>query len=240
MLGQIEAKGVALGVFTSLLLLALVPRWLAYLGLACTAIVMQQKPLLRKKLRDDIIIFAVSVWALWRKLTGKKPVAASSDVPVVGGNSKQAPSPVGGATSPETTEDGFVEVPSSVVAPKKRVITGERAFDKQMINKSGYLMKKERNFPFRWQKRFIDCAGLQMRYYETEDKSLPKGDFKLNDAQLKDHKEKPNAFKIALPDKTMEFQAASRTDKEEWLRVLDNNIQVHQMSAWRKHVVKNS
>ncbi|KAH0789052.1 ARF GAP-like zinc finger-containing protein [Histomonas meleagridis] len=96
------------------------------------------------------------------------------------------------------------------------------------INHEGYLWKKGSGFTKSWQKRYFICQNHTLSYFHgTEDSDKPQGILPLLLTTVKPIKdpERRFCFTIISQEKVYVLQALTEWDMNEWIAVIQNNIQ---------------
>ena len=92
----------------------------------------------------------------------------------------------------------------------------------------GYLWKRSSGFPRKWQKRFFVCKDNKLFYYHgKKDRTSQIGvlDLLFTSTKPVEDYDRRNVFTIISPKKTYVLQALTEWDMNEWIAVIQNNIQ---------------
>lgn len=93
------------------------------------------------------------------------------------------------------------------------------------LDHEGYLWKKCNGYP-KWQKRYFVCKNNQFYYYhDMKDCDKPQEALNLLLTTVKPDYTGTHCFTIISQEKTFTLEALCEYDKDEWIAVIQNNIQ---------------
>ncbi|KAH0796065.1 ARF GAP-like zinc finger-containing protein [Histomonas meleagridis] len=95
------------------------------------------------------------------------------------------------------------------------------------LEHEGYLFKKgSSGFTKSWQKRYFICKNKQLYYYH-DGKDTPQGvlDLLLTTVKPVNDGERKSCFTIISQEKVYTLQALCDYDRDEWIKVIQNNVQ---------------
>lgn len=102
----------------------------------------------------------------------------------------------------------------------------EKQLDLHIASKEGYLVKRgaiRKN----WKKRWFLIQKNHLIYFENHKSTNPRRVIDLNDAISMDEEmcvNKPNCFKLVLPERTFYFEASSYNERKSWMEILQWKI----------------
>jgi len=105
--------------------------------------------------------------------------------------------------------------------------------DEQYRERSGYLTRKARSFPWTWDKRYFQLHNVRITYWESQSKAKYLGDFDCAGCVVADSKEREHAFQIITATRKTLVTANNAEDKRLWMEAVLHNVRVYESEQRR-------